>query len=97
MRIPEVPLIATPQTDDARRAVGFRWAAPEVGKRHKVGGSPDWLQEPQVPVCPACQNAMSFYGQLDSLGDAVKLAECGIIYVFVCHGCYTTQSVLQSG
>ena len=60
MRIPEVPLIATPQTDDARRAVGFRWAAPEVGKRHKVGGSPDWLQEPQVPGLLQKGNELGF-------------------------------------
>jgi len=39
---------------------------------------------------------MTFYGQLDSVGDAVCLADCGMIYVFVCFDCYETKSVLQS-
>jgi hypothetical protein len=40
---------------------------------------------------------MQFYGQLDSIGDRFNLADCGIIYVFVCSDCWTTSSVLQSG
>jgi hypothetical protein len=97
MRIPEVPLVPTPQTDEARGAVGFKWAGEPVGKRHKIGGSPDWLQYPEVPTCRECRRDMEFYGQLDSLGDKACLADCGIVYVFVCHGCYTTQSILQTG
>jgi hypothetical protein len=40
---------------------------------------------------------MKFYGQLDSIGDDVTLADVGMIYVFVCFDCFTTRSVLQSG
>ena len=40
---------------------------------------------------------MSFYGQLDSVGDGMTLADAGIVYVFVCFGCFATKSVLQSG
>lgn len=40
---------------------------------------------------------MTLYGQLDSVGDEVTLADAGMIYVSVCFDCYATTSVLQSG
>jgi hypothetical protein len=40
---------------------------------------------------------MSFYGQLDSVGDQMTIADVGMVYVFVCFDCYETKSVLQSG
>ena len=97
MKIPEIRLIATPENEEARGVLGFEWAGGDIGKRHKLGGSPDWLQDPEVPKCPECHHAMDFYGQLDSIGDRVCLADCGIVYVFVCHDCYETQSIFQSG
>jgi hypothetical protein len=39
---------------------------------------------------------MTFYGQLDSIGDRFNLADCGMIYVFVCFDCFETQSVLET-
>ena len=39
---------------------------------------------------------MSFYAQLDSLGDQVTIGDGGMVYVFICWDCLTTQSVLQS-
>ncbi len=39
---------------------------------------------------------MTFYGQLDSVGDDICLADVGIVYVFVCFDCYETKSLLQS-
>ena len=96
MDIPEIPLVPQPETDAARQALGFRWAGPEMGKRHKLGGAPAWIQNDDTPQCPDCQNAMTFYGQLDSVGDDVCLADCGMIYVFVCFDCYECQAILQS-
>lgn len=95
--IPEIPLAVRPTTDEARAAVGFKWAGERVGQRHKLGGTPEWLQEPDLPSCADCQQTMTFYGQLDSIGDAVALADVGMVYVFVCFDCFTTKSVLQSG
>ena len=97
VRLPEIPLSLNPSTREARAAVGFRWAAVNVGRRHKLGGSPDWLQGADAPACPDCKQVMTFYGQLDSVGDEVTLGDAGMIYVFVCFDCYTTTSVLQSG
>jgi hypothetical protein len=96
-RFPEIPLTPSPTTADATATVGFKWASPTVGRRHKVGGDPDWLQGPDVPACAECHGAMSFYGQLDSVGDTMTLADVGMIFVFVCFDCYSTKSVLQSG
>ena len=59
VEIPEIPLVPDPRTDAARAAVGFRWNQ-EAGKRHKLGGTPDWQQSPRWPSCPACGTAMSF-------------------------------------
>jgi hypothetical protein len=39
---------------------------------------------------------MTFYAQLDSIGDEVVLADCGMIYVFVCFRCFQTATVLQT-
>ena len=95
--VPEIRLVAEPATTEARAALGFEWADEEVGKRHKLGGRPDWLQEEEIPACSQCHEAMSFYGQLDSIGDDVCLADVGMIYVFVCFDCFETKSILQSG
>jgi hypothetical protein len=95
-QIPEIPLSPEPQTPEAQEVIGFKWAAEGVGRRHKLGGVPDWLQAPDIPVCPECQVTMTFYGQLDSLGGSFCLADVGMIYVFVCFDCFTTKSVLQS-
>jgi len=96
-QIPEIPLSPAPVTPEAREIVGFKWAEANVGRRHKLGGSPDWLQTRELPACPDCSQPMTFYGQLDSIGDEVTLADVGMIYIFVCFDCFTTRSVLQSG
>ena len=93
--IPEIPLQLAPATPEARAVIGFKWADPMVGTRSKIGGLPQWTQKPQVPEC-SCRKPMTFYGQLDSVGDAICLADCGLIYVFVCFDCFETKSILQS-
>lgn len=95
--IPEIPLVPAPETPEAKQAVGFKWAGEVVGHRHKLGGEPDWLQDAEIPACASCGEAMTFYGQLDSIGDEHCLADVGMIYVFVCFGCFTARSLLQSG
>jgi len=95
MKIPAVPLTPSPETPEAEAAVGFKWAGEPIGRRHRIGGEPEWIQSPNVPSC-SCGKPMSFYGQLDSLGDSHVLGDCGMIYVFVCWECLETKSVLQS-
>lgn len=95
MMIPPVPLVVAPETPEAKAAVGFKWAGDPIGKRHRIGGVPDWVQSDETPSC-TCGKRMDFYAQLDSLGDTHCLADCGMIYVFVCWDCFETKSVLQS-
>lgn len=56
-----------------------------------------WLQGDQTPRCPDCREPMTFYAQLDSVGDTIDLADCGMVCVFVCLNHFTTSSVLQAG
>jgi len=95
-RIPEIPLVLNPGPE-AKSFVGFKWAGGDVGRRNKLGGDPDWMQAAQVPTCRDCGELMTFYGQLDSIGDQICLADVGMIYVFVCFDCFTTASILQCG
>jgi hypothetical protein len=95
-QIPEIPLVMDPQTPEAHAAITFRWNL-RAGKRHKLGGAPDWIQDDDTPSCPDCAKPMTFYGQLDGIGDEIVLGDCGMIYVFFCFDCGTTQSVFQCG
>jgi uncharacterized protein YwqG len=95
--IPPFRLIPEPENEAARALAGFKWAASEVGRRHKLGGSPTFLQEAAWPICASCNQAMTFYGQLDSINDDIILADCGIVYLFVCFDCFETTSFIQSG
>jgi len=94
VKIPEIQLVLTPKTEEAKSVIGFQYADAEIGKRSKLGGEPDWIQDEEVPKC-TCGKKMSFYGQLDSIGDSICLADCGMIYVFVCLDCLETKAVLQ--
>ena len=93
VKIPEIPLIPKPATPEAKDAIGYKYND-EAGTRHKLGGTPDFIQNDEWPQC-SCGSKMTFYGQLDSIGSDYDLCDCGIIYVFVCFDCYETKSILQ--
>ncbi len=95
MEIPEIKLIPAPETEEAKNAVGYQWNK-DAGHRHQLGGLPKNIPPERWPHCPECTHKMTFYGQLDSIGDKYDLADCGLIYVFVCFGCFETKSILQS-
>lgn len=95
MEIPEIKLMPVPETEEAKQAVGYKWNE-KVGYRHRLGGQPNFIQGEEWPNCKQCQKRMTFYAQLDSIGDQYDLADCGMIYVFVCFGCFETKSMLQS-
>lgn len=93
--IPEIKLVPTPETPEAKKVLGHKWASPDIGHRHKLGGKPDWIQGDESPTCPTCFQEMTFYAQLDSIGDDLHLGDCGLIYVFVCFNCSSVSSVFQ--
>ncbi|HET8629414.1 MAG TPA: hypothetical protein VFL91_18500 [Thermomicrobiales bacterium] len=94
--IPPFRLIPEPLTDEARQTMGFKWAGGDIGKRHRLGGEPQFIQDEETPMCPSCRQRMTFYGQLDSIGDDYNIADCGVIYVFLCFDCFTAQALVQS-
>jgi hypothetical protein len=96
-QIPRFRLVTEPLSPEADAAAGFKWAPPEVGTRHRIGGSPDWLQGEVPLTCPSCHERMTFYAQLDAVGSDYALADCGLVYVFVCFDCFTARATLQSG
>lgn len=100
MTIPEFRLVPEPADEAAAAMRPAPWAPPEVGNRHKIGGRPDLLQDEPFPACPGCGATMAFYGQLDSLGDEDRrydIADCGMVFVFLCFDCFEARAVVQSG
>ncbi|OQA82081.1 MAG: hypothetical protein BWY31_03435 [Lentisphaerae bacterium ADurb.Bin242] len=94
--IPPFRLKPEPLTEEARNLPKFKWATEEMGTRHQLGGSPQHIQSEFRPVCPDCKEKMTFYAQLDSINDEFCLADCGMIYVFVCFDCFTVEAFIES-
>ena len=95
--IPPFRLVPEPVSDEARRLPGFKWAGGDAGRRHQLGGSPARkLSETDWPRCPDCNEAMTFYAQLDSINDDIMIADVGMIYVFVCFDCNETKALIDS-
>ena len=95
-KIPGFRLVPEPLDQEARDLPGFKWTHGEIGRRHQLGGSPNLIQELTWPECPNGHGKMTFYSQLDSINDDFCLADCGMIYVFICLDCYESKSLVQS-
>lgn len=95
-KIPPFKLNAEPLSEVAKNLPKFKYAPDEIGTRHLLGGDPDFIQNADYPDCTSCGEKMTFYAQLDSLNDEYVVADCGMIYVFVCFRCNKTESFIQS-
>lgn len=95
-KIPPFKLQLVPLNEEAKNLPPFEYAPEEVGSRHQLGGDPEFIQDTEKPCCKSCNNAMTFYAQLDSINDDFNLVDCGMIYVFVCFDCFEVESLLQS-
>lgn len=95
--LPEFRLSLEPLSAEAEAARGYEWADEYVGHRSRIGGAPDWVRAAEAPRCSDCSEPMTFYAQLDGVGDSFDLADCGLIYVFVCFNDFATTSILQAG
>ena len=93
MEIPKIKLVPTPETTEAKAAIGYEWNK-IAGTRHFLGGNPDELSIQGYPRCKECNEIMTFYAQIDSIGDDYDLADCGVIHNFVCFDCFTVQALL---
>ena len=94
MKIPKIKLTTNPETEDAKNAIGYKWN--EIGgTRHFLGGKPDGINEIDYPKCSNCNNEMTFYAQIDSIGDKYDLADCMVIHNFVCFDCFKVKAILN--
>ena len=91
--IPEIKLLLSPQTEEAKAAIGYRWNE-VAGTRHKLGGKPVG-ESVDIPICDECKKQMDCYATIDSIGDSYDLLDCGVINVFVCFDCLTTCSQID--
>jgi len=95
-KIPPFKLIAKPMNTEAKELPKFKWAPDAIGARHQLGGEPAFIQGQDWPHCASCSEIMSFYAQLDSINDEFQIADCGMLYVFICFDCNETKSIIQS-
>lgn len=93
MEIPKVKLVAQPETEEAKAIVGYEFNK-IAGTRHYLGGNPDGLNKEDYPPCDACKKTMTFYAQIDSIGDKFDLADCMVIHNYVCSDCFTVKAQL---
>lgn len=86
--VPAFKLVPHPLTPEAAALPRFGYAGPVPGTRHQLGGMPTDLVPPESwPPCPDCREAMTFYGQLDSINDEFCIADAGVLQVFICLEC----------
>lgn len=93
MDIPKINLIPKPDNEEAKSAIGYQWNE-KAGTRHFLGGKPDGMEEVEYPKCEDCNKTMTFYAQIDSIGEKYDLADCMVIHNFVCFDCHTVKSQL---
>lgn len=94
--IPEIPLIMSLDTDEAKAFAKFEWC--DHSPKHKIGGKPDWINEDnQIPCCPSCDDPMAFLAQIDSIGDGFCFGDVGMLYLFMCRNCGETKVELDCG
>ncbi len=94
MKIPKVKLVTQPETNEAKEVVGYKWNE-IAGTRHFLGGKPDGINETVYPKCDECNKTMTFYAQIDSIGDKYDLADCMVIHNFVCFDCFEVKAILS--
>lgn len=93
MKIPKIKLIPLPENKDAEEAIGYEWNN-VAGRRHFLGGEPEGLAETDYPGCDDCGKVMTFYAQIDSIGDKYDLADCMVIHNYACFDCFTAKCQL---
>jgi uncharacterized protein YwqG len=73
-----------------------------LGKRSKLGGEPDWIQNDETPICPNCGSKMEFICQIDSIDYGKKkdekeymFGDVGMLYNFFCFSCEEAKTIFQ--
>ncbi|MFD7734196.1 hypothetical protein ACFV6F_27915 [Kitasatospora phosalacinea] len=91
---PGTPLLPAPAPDDSDAPTLLPTATalhpattpdgrPGVGR---LGGTPDWIQDPETPTCPGCATPMAFAAELEDDTD-LNFGDSGRGYLFTCRPC----------
>lgn len=95
--IPEYKIELIAVDENAKKARNFEnYCWEKLGNRFKIGGKPDFIQEEDWPKCTCCNQKMSFYAQLDTIGSDFDIGDSGLIYVFYCFYCNKAKAIVQS-
>ncbi len=70
------------------------------GNLYRLGGVPSWVQGPEYPPCPCCEQTMSFFLQHDMdlpkpVDEQTKGSSDGMTYYFWCEPCRVYLSRFQ--
>ncbi len=98
-KLPSFRLVPEPLDAEAQQAMRpVPFVDEQIGKRHRLGGEPDFIQAEEHPLCPQCRKPMTFYAQLDAVGQASEydLADTGLIYVYLCFDCFEATAFVQT-
>lgn len=95
LREATVDLAATP-----KRWARQRWEDADGQNLNRIGGSPSWIQDAEVPRCCDCRKRMRFLLQLDSElptaeGQRWRWGSGGLLYVFWCAVCRIDAQLWQ--
>ena len=93
MKIPKIKLVTQPDNKEAEDTVRYKWNK-IAGTRHFLGGEPEEKHDYDYPKCNDCKETMTFYSQIDSIGQNYDLADCMVIHTYVCFDCFTVKSHL---
>lgn len=94
MEIPKIKLVTLAETEEAKTVIGYKWND-IAGTRHFLGGKPENINESDYPICNECNKTMTFYAQIDSIGDKFDIADCMVIHNFICFDCFTVRAELS--
>lgn len=93
MEIPKIKLVPVAEGQEAAAEIGYTWNK-IAGTRHFLGGMPEEAHDYDYPACERCKEKMTFYAQIDSIGENYDLADCMVIHTYVCFNCFEVKSYL---
>jgi hypothetical protein len=79
----------------APAATRLNYLFADVPELTRVGGTPSWVQGPEVIVCPGCDTMMPFVAQATDPPDAPWSGDTGMLYAFFCERCQIVATLTQ--
>lgn len=76
--------VGVTQVQLVRAPMAMSYYASEEKWMNRVGGLPSWVQGPEMPGCPICQNGMRFVAQFADPPGTEWSGDIGMLYAFWC-------------